>query len=279
MRGRLSCQIRGPRAQAVIKRQVRSPRTRLLFLKTVRVLKPIHPDWDLEIRKRYTSSLFTETREFPTAATISTRMLPICYESGLPSGHTPDCAEFMNIATETYIKEALTNFFQRVNSNGPGFVRTADFKKRVEKEERKVERGELQRGQAGELPAEIEERRKRRLLCMEDMRLALELGDSYLGQVPLIASQITNSRFLDTRGIEEIYESPSKSAVNGIGGVTAGAPATNGVNGTIATTASGYHVDLGDPMQIDEDLTWQGGSVQDIDSLDGVLDAVLDIGV
>lgn len=228
-------------------------------------------DWDLEIRKRYTSSLFTETHEFPTATTISHRLLPICYEFGLPQGHTTDCAEFMNLATETYIKEALTNFLQLVSSNGPGFIRTAEFKKKVEREERAVERGELQRVTGGELPVEAEERRKRRLLCMEDLRLALELGDSYLGQVPLIAGSITNSSFLDTPGMEELYDGAlSKNLVNGL---------TNGVSGTGANAANGgWNVDLGDPMVLDEELAWQGGSVKDVDDLDSALDAVLEMG-
>lgn len=225
-------------------------------------------DWDLEIRKRYTSSLFTETHEFPTATTISHRLLPICYEFGLPQGHTPDCAEYMNIATETYIKEALTNFLQQVRSNGPGFVKTAEFKKKIEKEESMVGRGELQRVPGGELPVEHEERRKRRLMCMEDLRLALELGDSYLGQVPLIAGAITNSRFLDTPGMEEMYNSGRiKNLPNGL---------PNGINGASTNGVSnGWNVDLGDPMVLDEELTWQGGSVKDVEDLDGSLDDVL----
>ncbi|KAF2687785.1 hypothetical protein K458DRAFT_360495 [Lentithecium fluviatile CBS 122367] len=227
-------------------------------------------NWDLEIRKRYTSSLFTETHEFPTATTISHRLLPICYENGLPQGHAADCAEYMNIATETYIKEALTNFFQLVSSNGNGFVRTAEYKRKVEREERRAERGELQRVNGGELPVEAEERRKRRLLCMEDLRLALELGDSYLGQVPIISGHITNSRFLDTPGMEEIYDTPhQKNLPNGL---------SNGINGPNNSMNNGWNVDLGEPMVLDDDLTWQGGSVKDLEDLDGALDGVLELG-
>lgn len=202
-------------------------------------------------------------------------MLPICYENGLPSGHAPDCPTFMNIATETYIKEALTNFFQRVSSNGPGYVRTADFKRKVEREENKVDKGELVRNQGGLLPVELEEQRKRRPLCMEDVRLALELGDSYLGQVPIISSTITNGRFLDAPGIEDILngEAPTKNTlVNGV---------VNGVNGkeTNDDLANGYHVNLGDPMAIDDDWQWSGGGVQDVDGLDSILDTCLAVGV
>ncbi|KAF2877784.1 transcriptional regulator of RNA polII, SAGA, subunit-domain-containing protein [Massariosphaeria phaeospora] len=265
-------------------------------------------NWELEIRKRYTSSLYSETREFPTSATITTRMLPICYESGLPSGHAPDCAEYMNIATETYIKEALSNFFSRINANGPGYIRTADFKARVEKDERKVERRELQRGLAGELPVEMEERRRRKLLSMEDLRLTIQLGDQYMGQVPLVSSQIVNARSRDADGIDDdddddddgggmlapktngipipgvptVVPAPGAAIVHGNGNVSVGphrhpsAARPNGFGGAL-------HVDRGDPMVLDgdadDDLQFLGGSVQDMDGLDSVLDSVLDIPV
>jgi len=176
----------------------------------------------------------------------------------------------MNTATEIYIKEALTNFFQLVNSNGPGYLRTADFKKRVEREEEKVARGELQRVGAGELPIEAEERRKRKLLCMEDLRLALEIGDQYLPQIPILRGQIINSTYLDTPGMEELHSSTlNKAQHNGIG---VNGPSINGtVNGS-------WNVESGDPMIIDEELTWQGGSVKDMDDLDGALDGLLELG-
>jgi len=209
-------------------------------------------------------------------------MLPICYESGLGAGHTPDCADFMNTATETYIKEALTNFFQRVGSNGTGLIKTAEYKRKVDREEERIARGELGRVVGGELPIEAEERRKRRPLCMEDLRLALELGDSYLGQVPLISAGITNSRFLDAHGVEEL-------AMETQGNGRSSVPVVNGIphasmNGSLDlnrnSIANGYHWDLGDPTPVmDDDWTWNGGSVQDIDGLDSVLDGCLAIGI
>ncbi|KAJ4375281.1 hypothetical protein N0V83_002367 [Neocucurbitaria cava] len=256
-------------------------------------------NWDLEIRKRYTSALYVETHELPTATTISYRLLPICYEFGLPQGHTPDCPDYLNNATETYIKEALAHLLGKVSANGPGYVRTGAFKKKVEREERLVERGELLRGAGGELPVEAEERRKRKLLCMEDLRLALELGDGYLGQSPLTAGAIVNSRFLDTQGIEDIYDTRPANTTPTVStkALTNGA-LTNGVgvNGAAArhALASGesWHVEFGgggtgtaggggsgggDPMQVDDDMgmNWQGGSVQDVTELDTALDDVL----
>jgi transcriptional coactivator HFI1/ADA1 len=249
-------------------------------------------DWELEIRKRYTSALYAETHEFPTATTISYRLLPICYEFGLPQGHTSDCPDYLNIATETYIKEALSNLLGKVSSNGPGYVRTGEFKKKLAREERLVERGELARGIAGELPVEAEERRKRKLLCMEDLRLALSLGDSYLGQTPLIAGAIMNNRFLDAPGIEEIYNRDSVMNNNNHGAsrklgssLVNGTSLTNGINGL---GNQGKHdldgetwtVDLGDPMQIDDEvgMHWQGGSVQDMQEMDEALDDILNLG-
>ncbi|KAF2446016.1 hypothetical protein P171DRAFT_387024 [Karstenula rhodostoma CBS 690.94] len=243
-------------------------------------------NWDLEIRKRYTAPLFTETHEFPTASSISLRLLPICYESGLPQGHAPDCADLLNIACENYIKEALTNFFTLVNANGTGYVRTAEYKKRVEREEERVARGEMVRLAGGELPVEHEERRKRKLLCMQDLRLALEIGDSYLAHVPILAGAISHSRFLDTPGVEDVYLPAAAGMGAAINGGLAAAerskskPLTNGING-VAKAASldrDRDRDRGDPMDIDEESTWQGGSVKDVDEMDGALDAVLELG-
>jgi transcriptional coactivator HFI1/ADA1 len=103
--------------------------------------------------------------------------------------------------------------------------------------------------------------KKQHLLCMEDLKLALMLGDGYLGQTPLIAGGIWASRCLDTVGIEDLYEHEDSRMVNGT--------TTNGVGGEV------WNIDLGgDAMQIDGDDGWQGG---DADGLDGVLDDVLNL--
>ncbi|OCK83760.1 transcriptional co-activator [Lepidopterella palustris CBS 459.81] len=228
-------------------------------------------NWDLEIRKRYAQPLFSESNEFPDRETIEARMVPICYEEGLPSGCAPGAAEFMNIATETYIKEALSNFFGRVSSNGDAYIKTAAYKRQLEKEEDMALRGEVLRTPGGLLPVAVEAAGRRPPLSMEDLKLALELGDSYLGQVPLIAGQITNGGHLDVEfeGREvgdELARAPEKR--NGAVGLT------NGIGVSGAT----YLIDA-DAMVIDEaDWGWQGGGDSELGDLDGVLDHCLAVG-
>jgi transcriptional coactivator HFI1/ADA1 len=139
----------------------------------------------------------------------------------------------------------------KVCANGPGFVRTGEFKKRVARDE-----GE------GARRIEAEERRKRRMLCVEDLQLALRLGDGYLGQTPLIAGGIYHSRCLDTEGVEDLY--PPLQAGDGVGGEVWSVEI--GMNGGGAVN--------GEPMEIDAEDGWVGG---DADGLDGVLDDVLNL--
>jgi transcriptional coactivator HFI1/ADA1 len=257
---------------------------------------------DLEIRKRYTAPLSVETHEFPDATSIAARMLPICYENGLPQGHSAECPTFMNIATETYIKEALTSLFQRVSINGPGYIKTAEYKRRVEKEEAAVARGELNKTAGGLLPVEQEEMRKRRPLCMEDLRLCNIMGDSYLGQTPCISGQITNGRFLDAPGVEELENEqpvspqrpreragtvtgktarpvPERSASSVAGALAAAAAPANGMpfgKKRKFSNSYGFHVDLGDPpVVMDDDWPWLGATAQDVQALDSVLDGLI----
>jgi transcriptional coactivator HFI1/ADA1 len=206
-------------------------------------------------------------------------MVPICYENGLPGGCSTECATFLNIATETYIKEALSKFFSHVNSNGDKYVKTAAFKRQVEKEEERVARGEIVKTAGGLLPVEVEELRKRKPLDMEEIRLALELGDSYLGQVPLIAESIAGARkrYLDDDEADGVGqdEGPTRSVaavVNGLAANKANPTQPNGVT-------NGFLPDAGDPMIVDEEWGWRGGQVTDVDALDAVLDGCLAVGV
>lgn len=223
-------------------------------------------DWDLEIRKRYTSALYVETHELPTATTISHRLLPTCYEFGLPQGHTPDCPDYLNLATEAYIKEALMSLLSKVFSNGPGntFIRTSSFKKKCAHEERLFDSGTLLKSAARELPIEAETRRARRPMCMEDLQLALQLGDGYLGQSPFVAGTVVNERFLDTVGIDDLY-------------VPRGTESTWLADGlTVSFPDAGGDVAMADGDEAADG--WKGAGCADGRALDDALDEVLGLG-
>ncbi|EON67924.1 hypothetical protein W97_07421 [Coniosporium apollinis CBS 100218] len=219
-------------------------------------------NWDLEIRKRYAQPLFSETLEFPSAESISARMLPISYEEGLPSGAAAGCAEFVAIAAETYIKEALANFFGRVRSNGERYIKTAAYKRQLEREENSWLKGEVVRNAGGFLPVEIEANARRAPLNVNDLRLALELGDSFLGQVPLISGKIVSDGYVDA-DVDDWDDTPADNA---------GRPrAMKGMSRRVVN--GGGH---SDEMDIDEnDWGWQGGAVNDRDALCSVLDDCL----
>jgi transcriptional coactivator HFI1/ADA1 len=135
-------------------------------------------------------------------------------------------------------------------------VRTGSFKKKVRKEER-----EMVRLGTGELPVEAEERRKRKLLCTEDLRLALSLGDGYFGQYPVLAGGVWHARYLDSEGVEDLYNFPAQ-------------PLTNGQVWNVQLEFDNGDAD-GDAMMIESEVMWQGGSVKDVEELDRALDDVL----
>lgn len=136
-------------------------------------------------------------------------------------------------------------------TNGNGWVRTGAFKKKLAKEERAKDRGEFI-GLGGGV--EEGERRKRRMLCTEDLKLALRLGDAYLGQTPIIAGGIMHSKCLDTIGIDELYPKGDKER-----------------------EGERWNVDFlggGEAMDVDGGEEWVG---KEEGGLDGVLDDVLNL--
>jgi transcriptional coactivator HFI1/ADA1 len=129
----------------------------------------------------------------------------------------------LNIATETYIKEALMSLLGKIILQSQAKASS----------------------------------NKKHLLCMEDLKLALMLGDGYLGQTPLIAGAIANSRCLDTVGIEDVETERQEAGING-----------EKRGGEV------WNVQLGgDAMVLDGDEGWVGG---DEGGLDDVLDEVLE---
>ncbi|KAK8183389.1 putative transcriptional co-activator [Phyllosticta capitalensis] len=244
-------------------------------------------NWDLEIRKRYAQPLCTETFELPDTVAIEARMTPICYEEGIASGAASDCGSFMNLATETFIKEVLSNILGRVRSNGEDYIKTAAYKKQLQREEELSLNNEVQRNAAGLLPVEVEESRRRKPVDLEDLRVALQLGDSYFGQVPLVTAGIVNARY-DTDGYDEMdidepqHFHPNQKLVSGprlngsihgggAGSAAGGGPALNGINGT-ASIPNGVHHD--DEIMSD-DCGWAGGALKEREGLNAALDDIL----
>ncbi|KAF2101996.1 hypothetical protein NA57DRAFT_34920 [Rhizodiscina lignyota] len=227
-------------------------------------------NWDLEIRKRYAQPLFSESNEFPDTESIQLRMVPICYEMGVGGGATPGTAEFLNVATETFVKQILSDHYSRVRSDGENYIKTATYKKRLEKEEAMWlrEEGGMVRNAAGLLPVEVEASEGRRPLGMSDLKLALNLGDSYVQSVPTVASHIMSGWDASGQDIEdegdELDDGKQTAKVNGI----QHPPAINGHTG-------------GDEMEVDgvvDGWGWSGGGTEDREALGSVLDDILTTG-
>ncbi|KAK4191513.1 transcriptional regulator of RNA polII, SAGA, subunit-domain-containing protein [Podospora australis] len=264
-------------------------------------------NFDLEIRKRYAQPLAVESGEFPDVSAIEARMLPFCYEAGLVSGHQPEAAQFMSIATETFVKEILSTIFSRTRSNGPGdsgnagfgpgqaWVQTHKYKKQLAKEEEAFQRGEITRDKTGLLPVEAKAASERGPLGMTDLRLALEMGDCGMANFPTIIKSVVNDyregelenwedyTYYDSSagGIkipdkqDEDVEMGGVITVNGThpagsapGGKKPEPPLTNGVGGAHGP----------DHMDIDDEIWWAGGEDGDGEVLDGVLDSCLAVG-
>jgi transcriptional coactivator HFI1/ADA1 len=212
-------------------------------------------------------------------------MLPICYETGLISGHGEDAPQFMSVATETFIKEVLSSIFGKTRSNGPGVVGSAGsgggagwvmshkYRLQLEREEEAWLQGELQRDKSGLLPIEAKAASERGPLGMADVRTALEMGDCGLGQMPVVIEQIMfGYREGELEGWDDYHWPPGHEiyAKDMEGDVQMGgtAPITNGING---------HDPEDEKLDID-DWGWAGGDFESRKSLDGLLDSCLAIG-
>ena len=229
------------------------------------------PDWDLEIRKRYSQPLAAETGEFPDADAINGRMVPICYEESLANGAGPQCADFMATATEHYIKEVLSAVYNRTRSNLPSGsgngVSTHRFKRQCIREERDLLNSSLFRGPgASLLPVEIKEAQNRPPLAMQDLRIGLEVGDLGLGQLPTIISKIMDGGFDTYEDWDDEEMEEREDGHKRVGGLRiANGGSVNGIHAT----------DLGSD---DQNWGWEGGAVADREALHGILDDVLAIG-
>ncbi|KAF5125217.1 hypothetical protein E5D57_009904 [Metarhizium anisopliae] len=234
-------------------------------------------NFDLEIRKRFAQPLAIESGEFPDVGVISGRMLPFCYEAGLPSGHASDAPQLVTVATETFIKEVLTQIFSRTRSNGAGdsgnagygigmtWIQTHKYKKQLHREEEAAIRGEITRDKGGLLPVEAKAANERGPLGMADLRLALEMADTGMAQFPILSTQVIygyrEGELEQWDDYTWYYHEPP--AVEEL------------VDGYDAKpTINGY----GDAMDLDQETWWDGAETGDMDMLDGMLDSCLAVG-
>ena len=200
-------------------------------------------------------------------------MVPICYEESLVNGCAPLCAEFLATATEQFIKEILSSIYSRTRSNIPSSsgngIMTHRYRRQLEKEEEALLKGDLFRGQGnGMLPVEVKEATGRRPLGMSDLRLALEVGDCGLGQMPTVVQKVMGGYLegeLEDYGREEGEDGQR-------GGLT---EHTNGVK----VITNGVNEVHGEEPSIDEsDWGWEGGGPTDREKLNSLLDECLAIG-
>ena len=203
-------------------------------------------NFDLEIRRRFASTLASEALEFPALSEIQGRIEPISYESGLTGvqqGALQGCAELIEQATEVYVKEMLGALLGHARSNVPGIasVQTSRFRKRLRHEEDDAERGVLQRNAAGLLPVEMEIQANRDALDMQDLRLGLKLDDAFLKTDRFLGEDIMLNQYPDLD-----LNPKSDSPLFG-NGSRASAPATNGVHDKAEEKDA-----PADPMDIDE---------------------------
>ncbi|KAJ3567223.1 hypothetical protein NPX13_g6845 [Xylaria arbuscula] len=223
-----------------------------------------------------------ESGEFPDSASIELQMLPISYAAGLVGGHAPDVAQFMSVATETFIKEFLSTVFGRTRSNGPGdsgsagfgagagWIQTHKYRRQLRKEEAALSRGELSRDKSGLLPIEAKAASERPPLGMADLRLALEIGDCGISSLPTVRQLVLHTykdgeldHYDNYTYVPGHAQSPigGEGVVNGVGSSHAGGT-TNGA--------------APDVMDIDEDeALWEGTSSTDMQAFDNVLDGLL----
>lgn len=190
-------------------------------------------------------------------------MVPICYEESLVSGCSIPCADFMATATETFVKEVLSGIFGRTRSNVPAGsnsgIMTKRYKRQLEREEEGWLRGEISRSVGnGMLPVEMKEASGRRPLGMSDLRLALEIGDCALGQMPLVVERVVGGYFEgeleEERRREELIEETLRLGA-----------ATNGI------------VEVDEPSMDESDWGWHGGGAADRETLDSLLEDCLAI--
>jgi transcriptional coactivator HFI1/ADA1 len=223
-------------------------------------------------------------------------MVPICYEEALPQGCSPLCAGFMATATEHFIKEVLSVLLSRSRSNMPGgsvnSILTHRYKKQLfQEEDARLHNQPLQPpGLMAPLP-EPQAVAGTELLGMSDIRLALSIGESGLGQFPFAITKVhnvledgeyENYQMKKTEEAELLKERQTaerqrlellKAFEDADGDIKMnGAPMTNGIG--VDDSLMFYEDD-----NEDADWGWDGASTNDRNDLNSLLDECLAVGL
>jgi transcriptional coactivator HFI1/ADA1 len=177
----------------------------------------------------------------------------------------------MNVATETFVKEVLSAILSRTRSNGPNYIMTNKYKRQLEREEEACLRNEVNRDSNAMLPVEAASAREKGPLGMEDVRIALEMGDAGIGQMRLMVDKVVNGwregEFEDDEWVPFGFgDDTIESTGNGIDRVKRDedVPMMNGIH-----EPNGFS---GEELRLEEnDWGWEGGGVADRTTLDGLL--------
>lgn len=212
----------------------------------------------------------------------------MCYENGLTSGHNAEAAMFMSVATETFVKQFLSSVFDKTRSNGPGaggsagsgggasWITTHKYRRQLEREEEQWLRGEIIRDKSGLLPSEAKAASERGPLGMADLRMALELGDCGIGQMPIVLETINQcyregelEGWNDFTMLESFHGMVLGEVDQDFDVVMNGTMHTNGIKAKREPNVDDYL------NEIDESWGWSGAGLEDREHLNGLLDSCL----
>ena len=217
-------------------------------------------------------------------------MLPLSFEYGLQGGAAPDAAQFMAVATETFIKGFLSSVFDKTRANGPGsagasgagggagWIMTDRYRRILEREEEAWVAGRIGRDKSGLLPIEAKAAGERGALGMADLRMALEIGDCGVGMMRTVEQSIMSGfregelegwdDFSALEGYEDQLNRPDGEDVvmRGMESPTLPKAKVNVMNGK--------HKAQDEDVEM-EDWGWEGAKPQDRESLNGLLDSIL----
>jgi transcriptional coactivator HFI1/ADA1 len=214
--------------------------------------------------------------EFPDAAGIFSRMVPICYEESVASGSSMPCAELVAVATETYVKDLLSSVFNRTRANGPkydngaaGGVSTSGYLRQLEREEYDFHSGRIQKGRdSGLLPVENREAVARRPIGIGDLKVAGGVGRGLWNGMPLIGSRVAEAAF--DNELDDWMEEKrllEEAAAAAIAAKNHHPPAASSVGEPPL-----------DEMDVDDDeYGWAGGGAADREALGSLLEDCLSI--